>query len=188
MEIYSLGWGGVLRALDWPGRTTLQQDPSAHVYWESLIVEAKDPEPRTGAAYIGLGEACLTSDWLTCLSKRTFTAYVCVVASSSQLPLCNCHSATASHSGGLSRKYRRPGSWETLRTHWGWPQLKHPILGRGNSKSPPPVARQGLKGRDWVTNPQSKFLTQNWSCLKEQQGQKWRTEGKAIQWPVQLEI
>jgi hypothetical protein len=44
-------------ALDWPGRTTLQQDPSAHVYWESLIVEAKDPKPRTGAAYIGLGEA-----------------------------------------------------------------------------------------------------------------------------------
>jgi hypothetical protein len=87
----------LLHALDWPGRTTLQQDPSAHVYWESLIVEAKDPEPRTGTAYIGLGEACLTSDWLTCLGKRTFTAYVCVVASSSQLPLCNCHSATASH-------------------------------------------------------------------------------------------
>jgi hypothetical protein len=46
-----------LRALDWPGRTTLQQDPSAHVYWESLIVEAKRPRaqnwccfyrPRTG--------------------------------------------------------------------------------------------------------------------------------------------
>jgi hypothetical protein len=39
-------WGGdletkVLRALDWPARTTLQQDPSAHVYWESLIAEAK---------------------------------------------------------------------------------------------------------------------------------------------------
>ena len=51
----------VLRALDWPGRTTLQQDPSAHVYWERLIAEAKrDPKPRTGAAYIGLGEACLT--------------------------------------------------------------------------------------------------------------------------------
>ena len=45
---------------DSPARTTLQQDPSAHVYWESLIVEAKDPKPRTGAAYIGLGEACLT--------------------------------------------------------------------------------------------------------------------------------
>jgi hypothetical protein len=94
----------LLRALDWPGRTTLQQDPSAHVYWESLIVEAKDPEPRTGAAYIGLGEACLTSDWLTCLGKRTFTAYVCVVASSSQLPLCNCHSATASHRQPLKQR------------------------------------------------------------------------------------
>ena len=55
----------------------LQQDPSAHVYWESLIAE-----PRTGAAYIGLGEACLipglvmhytsfacsSSDWLFSLS------------------------------------------------------------------------------------------------------------------------
>jgi hypothetical protein len=50
----------LLRALHWPGRTKLQQDPSAHVYWESLIVEAKDPEPRTGAAFIGLGGACLT--------------------------------------------------------------------------------------------------------------------------------
>jgi hypothetical protein len=37
-----------------------QQDPSAHVYWESLIAEAKKtPNPSTGAAYIGLGEACL---------------------------------------------------------------------------------------------------------------------------------
>jgi hypothetical protein len=60
----------------------LQQDPSAYVSWESLIAEAKDPEPRTGAACIGLGEACLTpglvmhyssfacssSDWLLSLS------------------------------------------------------------------------------------------------------------------------
>jgi hypothetical protein len=33
----------VLRAQDWPAVTTLQQDPSAHVYWESLIAEAKRP-------------------------------------------------------------------------------------------------------------------------------------------------
>jgi exonuclease III len=26
-----------------PARTTLQQDPSAHVYWETLIAEAKRP-------------------------------------------------------------------------------------------------------------------------------------------------
>jgi hypothetical protein len=45
---------------DSPARMMPQQDPSAHVYWESLIVEGKDPEPRNGAAYIGLGEACLT--------------------------------------------------------------------------------------------------------------------------------
>jgi hypothetical protein len=50
-----------LRALDWPGRTTLQQDPSAHIYWESLIVEAKRPRaqnwcclhrPRRGVSHI----------------------------------------------------------------------------------------------------------------------------------------
>jgi hypothetical protein len=34
-----------LRALDWPGRTTLQQDPSAHVHYHTSF-------------------ACLTSDWL----------------------------------------------------------------------------------------------------------------------------
>ena len=68
-----------------------------------------EPKPRTGAAYIGLGEA-FSLIWLVNLSliwlvnfgqfskphlgKWTFTAYVCVVASSSQLPLCNCHSVT----------------------------------------------------------------------------------------------
>jgi hypothetical protein len=54
---YRRGANALLRALDWPGRTTLQQDPSAHVYWESLIVEVKRPRaqnwccfyrPRTG--------------------------------------------------------------------------------------------------------------------------------------------
>jgi hypothetical protein len=54
-----------------------------HVYWESILLcRQEDPEPRTGAAYIGLGEACLTpglvmhstsfayssSDWLFSLS------------------------------------------------------------------------------------------------------------------------
>ena len=33
--------------------------------------------------------------------------------------------------------------------------------------------RLGLKWRrDWVTNPQSEFLTQNCSCVKELQGKK----------------
>ena len=44
---------------DSPARKTPQQDPSAHVYWEILIAKAKDPKPKTGAAYIGLGEECL---------------------------------------------------------------------------------------------------------------------------------
>ena len=33
-------------------------------------------------------------------------------------------------------------------------------------RSPHPGDREGLKLRDRVTNPQSKFLTQNCSCLK----------------------
>jgi hypothetical protein len=44
------------------------------------------------------------------------------------------------------------------------------------SKSPPPVDIQGLKERYRVTNSQSKFLTQNCSCLKELQGQQWRRD------------
>jgi hypothetical protein len=54
----------ILRALDWPGRTTLQQDPSAHVYWESLIVEANRAQnwccfyrPRRGVSHTRIGYA-----------------------------------------------------------------------------------------------------------------------------------
>jgi hypothetical protein len=71
-----------------PARTTLQQDPSAHVYWESLIAEAKRPQaqnwcclyrPRKGESHTRIGYAwvmlttsfaCLTSDWLTSLSSE----------------------------------------------------------------------------------------------------------------------
>lgn len=41
-----------------------------------------------------------------------------------------------------------------------------------NLKRPPPVDRQALKQRDRVTNPQSKFMTQKYSYLKELQEQK----------------
>ena len=56
----------VLHATDWPAVTTLQQDPSAHVYWESLIAEAKRPRaqnwccfyrPRRGMSYTRIGYA-----------------------------------------------------------------------------------------------------------------------------------
>jgi hypothetical protein len=57
----------------------------------------------------------------------------------------------------------------------GCPKPKCPAIRRGNS-SPPPVDRQGFKWRDGVNNPQTKFLTQNCSCLKEPQGQKWRRD------------
>ena len=53
-----------------------------------------------------------------------------------------------------------------------------PKIGRRNLKSLPPVDRQGLKWRDRVTNLQSKILTQNCSCLKELQGQKWRRDSR----------
>jgi hypothetical protein len=46
LDIFPFKTTFILRALDWPGRTTLQQDPSAHVYWESLIVEAKRPRAQ----------------------------------------------------------------------------------------------------------------------------------------------
>jgi hypothetical protein len=70
-----------------PARMMLQQDPSAHVYWESLIAEAKRPQaqnwcclyrPRRGMSHTRIGYAyhliCMpTSDWLTCLSSDWLT-------------------------------------------------------------------------------------------------------------------
>jgi hypothetical protein len=47
-----------------------------------------------------------------------------------------------------------------------------PKVGRWNLKRPPPVDRQS-QWKDEDTNPPSKVLTQNYSCLKEMQGQKW---------------
>jgi hypothetical protein len=82
---------GILRAPDLPARKTPQQDPSAHVYWESLIAEAKTPQaqnwcclyrPRRGMSHTRIGYAwvmlttsfaCLISDWLTCLSSDWLT-------------------------------------------------------------------------------------------------------------------
>jgi hypothetical protein len=39
--------------------------------------------------------------------------------------------------------------------------------------SPPPVDRQSREKRGGLTNPESKFLTQECFCLKELQRQKW---------------
>jgi hypothetical protein len=58
----------------------------------------------------------------------------------------------------------------------GMTLVKIPNNGERELKSPPPVDRQGLKKRDSVTNPQSKYLTLNCFCLKELQGQKWRRD------------
>ena len=51
----------VLHMLNWPGRTMLQQDPSAHVYWESIdcIGERRTtPNKENDAAYIPLHVTC----------------------------------------------------------------------------------------------------------------------------------
>ena len=87
-----------LRALDWPGRTTLQQDPSAHVYWESLIVEAKRLRaqnwccfyrPRRGVSHTRIGYAlsliCMFLIWLATLSQyltepHYHTSFACLTS------------------------------------------------------------------------------------------------------------
>jgi hypothetical protein len=84
--------------LDWPGRTTLQQDPSAHVYWESLIVEAKRPRaqnwccfyrPRRGVSHTRIGYAlsliCMFLIWLATLSQyltepHYHTSFACLTS------------------------------------------------------------------------------------------------------------
>jgi hypothetical protein len=87
-----------LSVLEWPGRTTLQQDPSAHVYWESLIVEAKRPQaqnwccfyrPRRGVSYTRIGYAlrliCMFLIWLATLSQyltepHYHTSFACLTS------------------------------------------------------------------------------------------------------------
>jgi hypothetical protein len=44
--------------------------------------------------------------------------------------------------------------------------------GERELEDPPLVDRHGLKKRDGITNPQSKFMTQKYSYLKELQEQK----------------
>jgi hypothetical protein len=49
-----------LHVLNWPGRTMLQQDPSAHVYWESIDFtgERRTTNKENDAAYIPLHVTC----------------------------------------------------------------------------------------------------------------------------------
>jgi hypothetical protein len=81
----------VLRAPDWPAVTTLQQDPSAHVYWESLIAEAKRPRaqnwcclyrPRRGVSHTRIGYAlsliCMFLIWLATLSLCTSQSLIII--------------------------------------------------------------------------------------------------------------
>ena len=65
-----------------------------------------------------------------------------------------------------------PETWEVRdsQNSMGMTLAKVPNNQERELKSPPPVDRQGLKWRDWVINPQSKLLTQNYFCLKELQG------------------
>jgi hypothetical protein len=50
--------------------------------------------------------------------------------------------------------------------------MKCPTQKRGNRKSPHPVDRQGLRKRDSVTSPQSKFLTQKCSLYRTAEKKK----------------
>jgi hypothetical protein len=60
--------------------------------------------------------------------------------------------------------------------------MKCTTVGRGDLSSQPPLERQGIKWRDEAAIPQSKTLTQNHSCVKELQAQKWkRDKGNDIQ-------
>ena len=99
---------------DSPARTTLQQDPSAHVYWESLIAEVKRPQaqnwcclyrPRRGVSHTWIGYAwvmltisfaCLSSDWLTCLSSDWLTLKTSSWQKKTLLPMYAWWSAVAS--------------------------------------------------------------------------------------------
>jgi hypothetical protein len=42
----------ILRSLNWPGRTTLQQDPSAHVYSVLFLLVYISPEPWASHSFI----------------------------------------------------------------------------------------------------------------------------------------
>jgi hypothetical protein len=87
----------------------LQQDPSAHVYWERLTAEAKRPQaqnlyrPRRGVSHTWIGYAwvmlttsfaCLSSDWLTWVY---FKKQLLVPAFRISLPLCGHISLTYFH-------------------------------------------------------------------------------------------
>jgi hypothetical protein len=74
-----------------PARTTLQQDPSAHVYWESLITEVKRPRAqnwcclyrlRRGVSHTRIGYAlrliCMFLIWLATLSLCTSQSLIII--------------------------------------------------------------------------------------------------------------
>jgi hypothetical protein len=118
-----------------------QQDPSAHVYWESLIAEAKKTlSPRTGAAYIGLGEACLTPDWL-CFQYLIYMSTPNWFMHS----VCHFHASFTylhpiGHAFSTSFTYLGPGSdwakklyctcahWLFTQTYGWWPAVASDIL------------------------------------------------------------
>jgi hypothetical protein len=95
-----LNWDDLagLGAPDWPAVTMLQQDPSAHVYWESLIAEAKRPQaqnwcclyrPKRGVSHTRIGYAlsliCMFLIWLATLSlyltePHYHTSFACLTS------------------------------------------------------------------------------------------------------------
>jgi hypothetical protein len=77
-----IGSGDLLCTPDSPAKQMPQRDPSAHVYWESLIAEAKRSQaqnwcclyrPRRGVSHTRIGYAyyliCMSHIWLVILSQ-----------------------------------------------------------------------------------------------------------------------
>jgi hypothetical protein len=69
---------------------------------------------------------------------------------------------------------KNPRRGETFSTQWGVILAKMPNSGERELESSHPMHRQSPKWREVNINLQSKFLTQNCSCLKELKRQNWR--------------
>jgi hypothetical protein len=124
----------------WPAVKTLQQDPSAQVYWESLIAEAKRPwaqnwcclyRPRRGGSHTRIGYAlsliCMFLIWLATLSvyltePHYHTSFACLTSDwlYSQSPgVLSCPGQAVS----LQKVYCICTHWLFVQTYAWWPAV-----------------------------------------------------------------
>jgi hypothetical protein len=66
-----------LRTPDSPARTTLQQDLSAHVYWERLIAEAKRPQAQNWCC-LYRPRRSVSHTWIGCAWVMFTTSFGCL--------------------------------------------------------------------------------------------------------------